>query len=94
MDFLEQVFDPATADIGAEELGRQVGDLMGLVEDDRVGGTEDITEAVLLQRKVRQQEMMVDDDNVSIEELRGVLTRRDNVRSRGSGCQDSCHVLR
>ena len=37
---------------------------MRLIEDHRIGGAEEVTETVFFQRKVREQEVMVDDDEV------------------------------
>ena len=42
---------------------------MCLVEDDGIGGAEDVTEAVLLQSQIRQQQVVIDDDDVRVERL-------------------------
>ena len=48
--------------MGAEELCGEIGNLVGLIENHGVGGSEQIAEAVLFQRQIRQQQVMVDDD--------------------------------
>ena len=65
----EEVFDAATADIRAEELGCEIGDLVCLVEDYSIRRTEDVTEAVLLQSQIRQQQVVIYDDDVRIERI-------------------------
>ncbi len=67
MNLLEQVLDPTAADTGAEELSGEIGDLMRLVQDDRVGGAEDVPKPILLQRQICQEKVVVDDDHVGIE---------------------------
>ena len=65
----EEVFDATAADVGAEELSCEIGDLVCLVEDYGIGCAEDVTEAVLLQSQVRQQQVVIYDDNVRIERI-------------------------
>ena len=65
--FFKKVFDAAAADVGTEELGCEIGDLVCLVEDHGVRGTEDVTEAVLLQGQIRQEQVVIDYDYVRIQ---------------------------
>src|SRR5271155_3742443 len=65
----EEVFDAATADVGAEELGCEIGDLVCFVEDYGIGRAEDVTEAVLLQSQIRQQQVVIYDDDVRVERI-------------------------
>ena len=64
-----KVFDTAAADGRPEELSREIGDLVCLIEDDGVRGAEDVTEAVLLQSQIRQQQVMIYDDDVRVERI-------------------------
>ena len=65
--FFNEVFDTAAADGRPEELSREIGDLVCLIEDDSVCRAEDVTEAVLLQGHIREQQVVIDDDNVGVE---------------------------
>ena len=65
----EEVFDAAAADVRAEELSREIGDLVCLIEDYSIRRAEDVAEAVLLQSQIRQQEVVIDDDDVRIERI-------------------------
>ena len=65
----EEIFDAAAADVGAEELGCEIGDLVGFVEDHGIGRAEDVTEAILLQSQIRQQQVVVYDDDVRVERI-------------------------
>ncbi len=59
----------AAAHVGAEELRGEIRDLMSLIENDGVGGSEQVTEPVLLECEIRQQQVVVHDDDVGIERL-------------------------
>src|ERR1700730_19439313 len=69
MRIFEEVFDAPTTNIGAEELGCEIGDLVCFVEDYSIGRAEDVTEAVLLQSQIRQQQVVIYDDDVRVERI-------------------------
>ena len=69
------ILDPAAREAGAEELGRQIRNLMRLIEDQRVGRAQDVPEAVFFQSQVSEQEVMVDDHDVRF--LRHATRRGD-----------------
>jgi hypothetical protein len=54
----------ARAKAFAEELRRQVGQLVRLVDDEGLRTRQDLAEAFLFQRKVGEQQVMVHDDDV------------------------------
>ncbi len=54
------------ADGDAEELHREIGDLVRLVEDDGLGAGQKLDEAFLFHRQVRQQQMVVHDDEIGL----------------------------
>src|SRR3981081_4151363 len=56
LEILQHAFDAAAADVRTEELGREIRDLVSLVEDDGIGGPEDVSEPVLLQSQVGEQQ--------------------------------------
>jgi len=60
------IVDAPARDTRTEELRGQVRNLMRLIEDQRVGRAEQVTEAVFLQREVREQQMVVDDHNIRL----------------------------
>ncbi len=47
-----------------KELARELRNLVRFVEDERVRAGQDLAEAFLLDRKIGEQEMMIDDDDV------------------------------
>ncbi len=47
-----------------EELRRDIRHLMRLVENDRLGAGQKVAEPLLLERKIREQQVMVDDDDL------------------------------
>ena len=49
---------------------------MSLIENDRVGGSEQVAEPVLLQREIRQQQVVVHDDDVRFQ---GLAPRQHHV---------------
>src|SRR5580658_6634418 len=61
--------------MGAEELRGEIRDLVGLIENDRIGRPEQVAEAILLERQVREQQVMIDDDDVCLQRL--ASRRRD-----------------
>ena len=63
------MFDLPAAETRAEELRREIRDLVRLVEDHGVDRAEQIAEAVFLQREVGEQQVVVDDDDVGFERL-------------------------
>ena len=65
----EDLGEAARATAGAEELHGQIRQLVGFIDNHRIGGAEHVTEAVLLQRQVRQQQVMVDDHHLRLERL-------------------------
>ncbi len=65
----EEAFDAPAADVGAEELGREIGDLVCFVKDYGIGRAEDVTETILLQSQIRQQQVVIYDDDVRIERI-------------------------
>ncbi len=69
LNIIQQTLDAPAAHVGAEELRREVGNLVRLIEDDGVGRAQQVAEAVLLERQVGEQQMMVDDHDVGIERL-------------------------
>ncbi len=69
LEVLQYAFHAAAADVRPEELGREIRDLVSLVENDGIAGAEDVAEAVLLQRKIGEQQVVIDDDNVRVERL-------------------------
>ena len=54
----------ARADVIAEELRRNVRQLVRLVDDDRVGAGQQVAEALLLQHEVGHQQVVIHDDDV------------------------------
>ena len=52
------------ADAVAEELGRDVRQLMRLVDDDRVRARQQVAEALLLEHEVGHQQVVIHDDDV------------------------------
>ena len=79
LHILEHVLDPPAADARAEELRREVRNLVRLIEDHRIRPAENVAEAVFLQRQIRQQQVVIDDDDVRF--LRQA-PRRDDVAAR------------
>ena len=75
----QHALDAPAADTRAEELRGEIGDLVCLIEDDGIGGSEDVTEPILLQRQVGQQQVVIDDDNVRVESL---APRNSNMTAR------------
>ena len=67
--FLQERLDLAAADVGTEELRHEVRDLVGLVKNHGIGGPQNVPEAVLLEGEIREQQVMIDNDDVSIERL-------------------------
>jgi len=65
----EEVFDATAADVRAEELGCEIGDLVCFVKDYSIGRAEDVTEAVLLQSQIRQQQVVIYDDDIRVERI-------------------------
>src|SRR3974390_3543243 len=51
----------------AKKLRREIRYLVRLIEDNGIGAAEQITKAVLLQSQVREQQVMIDDDDVRLE---------------------------
>ena len=66
---LHQVLDLAAADVRAEELRGEIRHLVRLVEHHGIRRAEQVAEAILLQRQIRQQQVMIDDDDVGLERL-------------------------
>ena len=75
----QHTLDAPAAHARAEELRGEIGDLVCLIEDDGIGGSENVTESILLQRQVGQQEVVIDDDNVRVERL---APRNSNMTTR------------
>ena len=75
----QQGFELAAGTGDAEELRRQVGQLMGLVENERIDPRQQFAVAVFLQGQVGQQQMVIDDHEVGFE--RGAA-RREYVAAR------------
>src|SRR6185503_2553596 len=50
----------------AEEEAREVRQVVRLVEDERVGGAEELRRAFLAQRQVGEEEMVVDDADLGV----------------------------
>ncbi len=67
LQILQHVFDATTSNMGPEELGRQIRNLVRLIENHRVRRAEDVAEPVFLQCEIRKQEVVIDDDDVGIE---------------------------
>src|SRR5690349_23405601 len=59
--------DLAAADSHAEKLRGQIRNLVRLVEDDGICRPEQIAEAVFLEREIRQQKVVIDDDHVGLD---------------------------
>ena len=71
-----QQLDLPAAEARAEELRGEIGDLVRLVEDHRVRGAQQIAETVFLEREIREQQMVIDDDDVGFD---GLAARVDHV---------------
>ncbi len=56
----QQLLHLAGTELRAEELRGQIRQLMRFIEDHGIGAGQDVTEALLLQRQIRQQQMVVD----------------------------------
>ena len=81
---------PATQASIEKTLG-DIGKIVGLVDDHRVGAGQEITEPLLLHRQVRHQQVVIDDDEVRFP---GRLTRRDDmtiVESRATRAETIVH---
>src|SRR3984885_12091091 len=65
----QQRLELAAAHMGTEELRGEIGYLVGFVEDHRIGRAQQVAEAVLLQGQVGEQQVVVDDDQISLERL-------------------------
>ena len=86
--------DLAAAETRAEELRGEIRNLVRLVDDHRVGGTQQVAEAVFLEREIRQQQVMIDDDDVGLD---GLAARLDHVAAadlRRSARPGSCRASR
>ncbi|MNI36568.1 hypothetical protein D3C73_906230 [compost metagenome] len=59
-----QLLPGAHAEAFAEELRGQLGQLMGLVDDEGLRTGQQLAEALLLQREIGEQQMVVDHDQV------------------------------
>ena len=59
-----QRLELARADGPTEELLRDVGKLMRFVDDHGVGARQQLAEPAVLQRKIREQQVMIDDDDI------------------------------
>src|SRR5580692_6007087 len=57
----------AAAEADAEELTDQVGKLMGFIQYHRIDARQQITEPVLLERQIRQQQVVIDHDDVGLQ---------------------------
>jgi len=78
----------------AEELGGDVGNLVRLVENHGFGTRQQVAEALVLERKIREQQVVIDDDHVgrlrsaagiddmAAPELRALLTQAIFARRR------------
>ena len=90
----QQQLHLAAAETRAEELRGEVGDLVRLVEDHRVGRAEQIAEAVFLEREIGEQQVVIDDDDVGLDRL---AARLDHVAAADVGAavaRDSCRASR
>ncbi len=79
----------AAAEARAEELRGEIGDLVGLVDDHRVRRAQQVAKTVFLERQVREQQVVVDDDDVRLD---GRAARLDHVAAadvRRTGPRDS-----
>src|SRR5207342_3973662 len=61
----------------SEELGCQFGQLMCLVDDERLRTRQDFAESLLLERQVGKQQVVVDDDQ--IRRLRALASLHDEA---------------
>ena len=77
-----QQFHLAAAEARAEELRGEIRDLVRLVDDHRVRRAEQVAEAVFLERQVREQQMVIDDDDVGLD---GLAARLDHVAAADLG---------
>src|SRR5262249_42047711 len=80
LNVFQNPFDAAAADTRAEELGGEIRYLVCLIENYRIGRPKDVAEAILLQRQIGEQQMVVDDDDIGFERLtprHGNMTARD-----------------
>ena len=78
----QQQLDLAAAETRAEELRGEIRDLVRLVEDHRVRRAEQVAEAVFLERQIRQQQVVIDDDDVGFD---GLAARLDHVTAADVG---------
>src|SRR5216110_2042528 len=62
----QQILDLEVADRDAEVLRRDVLELMRLVDDERRAIRDDFTELALSHRRIRAQQVVVDDDDVGV----------------------------
>jgi hypothetical protein len=73
---LQQQLDLARARMLAEGFRGKIGQLVRLIEDEGIDGRQQFAEALLLQRQVGKQQVVIDDDNVGIERS---TTRREQA---------------
>ena len=64
----QQFHLPATVS-RTKKLGRKIGDLVRLVDDDRVRRAQQVSETIFFQRQVREQQVVIDDDDVGFDGL-------------------------
>ena len=78
----QQQLHLAAAETRAEELRREIRNLVGLVDDHRVRGAQQVAEAFFLERQVREQQVVVHDDDVGLD---GLAARLDHVAAADVG---------
>src|SRR5690606_482945 len=64
VDVALQRFELASAEGPTEKLLSDIGQLMCLVDDDRVGARQQLAEAALLEREVGQEQMVIHDHDL------------------------------
>ena len=74
----------------AEELCRDVRDLMRLIENDGLGARQQIAEAFVLERKIREQQVVIHHDDVG---GLGVAPRLEHMAARELGALRSQAVF-
>ncbi len=60
------IVDAAARNTGAEELRGEIQNLVGLVENERIRGAENVAEPVFLQREICEQQVMVHHNDINL----------------------------
>ena len=66
MEILQQQLHLPASEARTEELCGKVGYLVRLIEDHRIGTRQQVAVALLLEREIREQQMVIDDNQVRL----------------------------